>query len=262
MYFDCRFTYFPRPFEPNHFLREMTIDVVCGVDDFGDVVAARLAVDRLDIGRAATAGEDVYEVCDADSSGWEAVFAGLFEPGGQGEWRSDFGFVEPIDHLLFMYHSVFHPALREWQAYIIDHVAALFGHESAFVMWQSETDLTDTELAALGFRIIAGSNLRLRPNMLRHEYDASDDERDVLDLCVPGDAEEFVKANWKRGRTEPPDATSIMQAVFKERTGGTLTVEGEIATVWTPCGSRDTMYQAKQADGELELVEIPLPADE
>jgi len=259
MHFDCRFTYYPQPFEPNLFLREMTIDVVCGVDDFASVVAARLAVDHLDIGRVTSVGGDIYEVCDADSSGWEAVFAGLFEPGSQAEWRGDFELVDPIDDLLFMHHSVFHPALREWQAYIIDHVAKLFGNESAFVMWKEETDLTDAELDALGFRVIAGTDLRLRPNMYQQKYNAVDDERDAVNLCVPADAEEYVNANWKGDRSDELDATSIVQAVFKARTGGTLTVEGETAAVWTPEGRRETMYRVDHTEGKIELRELPLP---
>jgi len=199
MRFHCQFDYYPEPYESNLYIREMEINIVCGSRDGDDVVAGRLSVDHLDIIRAETAGESIYDVCDADSSGWEHVFAGLFEPGTQAEWRSDFRLDEPICHLLFMHRSVFHPILRDWQSYIIDHVANLAGEDSAFVMWKGETDLSDNELARLGFRVIAGEDLRMRPNMYKHEYDAAEDKSDdVLGFYVPSDAAEYVEAGWKK----------------------------------------------------------------
>lgn len=197
MKFHCQFDYYPQPYEPNFYIREMIIDVVCGTAEGDEVVAGRLAIDHLDIIRADVSGESIYEVCDADSGGGERVFAGLFEPGTPAEWRADFRFDEPICHLLFMHRSVFHPVLRDWQSYIIDHVAKLVGDDSAFVMWRGETDLSDHELARLGFRVIAGEDLRMRPNMYQHDYDAARDDRDVLGFDVPNDVADYVERAWK-----------------------------------------------------------------
>jgi hypothetical protein len=162
------------------------------------VLAGRLAFDLLDIGRAEVAGENLYEICDADSAGWEGVYAALFEPEGEyGEIRRDFDFYEPIDHVLFLYKMVFHPAIRSWQSFILDHTATLFGHMSALTMWKGMTDLTDIEMSQLGFRIIAGQNLLFRPNMMKNEYSADEEKRDVLGLVVPDDAGEYVERAWK-----------------------------------------------------------------
>ncbi len=202
MRFSCNYDYYPQPYEPNFFLREMTVDVLCVSENDEEVTAARMAIDHLDIDRALDNRQDIYEICDADSSGWESVFEALFEPGTQAEWREDFKFDELISHILFMHRSVFHPVLFAWQSFIFDHVANLTGHAAAFVMWKGETDLTDSQLSDLGFRIIAGTDLRLRPNMLLNNYSASHESRDVLDLQIPSDAQEYVDVNWKK-QNEP-----------------------------------------------------------
>ncbi len=178
----------------------MMIDVVCLADNGGASVAARLAVDHLDIGRANLAGQDIFEICDSDSGGWESVFAAVFAPGGQGEWFGDLEFDEPVNHLLFLHKAVFHPCLRTWRKFTLDHVASLCGEDSAIVMWRGESGLTDKELAELGFRNIAGSAMLVRPNMLQHSYNANQDPRDVLDLNVPPDANQYVELHWETGR--------------------------------------------------------------
>ena len=198
MEFQCRFNYFPKPIDPQQYLRNMTVDVVCPVENSDDyVVAARLQIDQLGLARPFEDGEDIYQICDADSAGWEAVFAGLFEPGTQAEWRKDFRFDEQISNLLFMYQAVFHPALVNWQQFIIDHVANLTGDDSAFVMWKGTTDLDDKQLSDLGFRIVAGTGLRFRVNCFQNEYSASEDARNVNAIEVPADAQANVEKNWK-----------------------------------------------------------------
>lgn len=256
MHFDCKFSYYPQPMESNFFLRPMTVDVMCYVDDYGDTVAARLAIDHLDVSRVVVMGEDLYDVCDCDSAGWEAVFKAIFEPGGEGEWRSDLGIDDPINNVLFMHKAVFHPSLREWQRFIIDHAATLYGHDSAFVMWKGETDLTDKELAELGFRIVAGTDLRVRPNMFQNAYDGEQDERETFDLFVPADAGEYVNVAWYKDSTTPLSEAEIIQAVMKDWTNLLVTVDGNNATVWTPEGTREKMFQAKRSASGIELIDI------
>ena len=198
MEFHCQFKHYPQPCDPQFYLRPVTVDVMCFTESGNEALAGRLAFDLLDIGRAEVAGENLYEICDADSAGWEGVYAALFEPEGEyGEIRQDFDFYEPIDHVLFLYRMVFHPAIRSWQSFILDHTATLFGYMSALIMWKGMTDLTDKESSDLGFRIVAGRNLLFRPNMMKNEYSAEDDNRSVMDLVVPEDAGEYVERAWE-----------------------------------------------------------------
>lgn len=197
MRFECRYSYHPAPCEPCEFLEELTIDVVCMSGDSEEVVAGRMALDHLNIDRAINAHEDIYMICDSDSAGWEHVFAELFEPGTQAEWREDFRFDEPISHLLFLHNAVFHPALLSWQSFIIHNVANLYGDSAALVMWKGETDLSEQQLRDLGFWIIAGSELYMRANMLQHNYSPEQDETELFTLEVPNNAGEYVENNWK-----------------------------------------------------------------
>ena len=194
-----QFDYYPQPGNPDMYLRPATIDVVCFTETGEDAIAGRMAVDHLDLVRAEIEKVSVYDICDADSGGWEAVYKALFEPGLDfAGIRRDFNFTNPINHVLFLYRSVFHPVLRNWESFILDHVAALFREDSALVMWKDETNLSDRELAQLGFRIVAGHDLLFRPNMLSHEYSALADKRDLLDLCVDESVEEYVIREWAK----------------------------------------------------------------
>ena len=205
MRFRCQFDYHPRPAEADDFICPMVVEVVCSTEAFEEVVAARIAVDRLDLSRATVAGENIYEVCDADSSGWENVYAALFEPSSDPhdpDLREDFEFDEPIFNLLFVYRTVFHPSLRPWQSFIMHHVSELGGDMSATIMWKSETSLSTAELGRLGFRMIAGEDLLFLPNMLQQEY-SPDEEGELFELEVPADAEDYVIQEWEREELPP-----------------------------------------------------------
>jgi hypothetical protein len=204
----CHFDYYPQPNSPELYIRPVIVEVVCSAKSGDEDIAARLAIDHLDLGRAMTEGEDVYDICDTDSAGWESVYTALFEPELDfAEIRRDFEFYDPINHVLFLHRSVFHPVLRDWQSFIIDHVSTLFGEDSAMVMWKNETDLSDRELARLGFRVIAGHELLFRPNMLKNDYSALADDRDVFDLDVDKDVEQYVVHEW----TKQPSDDSVDQ---------------------------------------------------
>lgn len=198
MRFSCHFDYYPAPASPSSFINTMTVDVLC-CDEYGhDCLVARLAIDHLDLTRAETAGEDVLMVCDADSGGWEAVYGALFEEQEDfAELRRDFHFEEPIFGVLFLHQSVFHKSVHAFKMFILHHAAGLFGESTALVMWDGQTDLSNTDLARLGFRRIAGHGLLFRPNMLRCSYDAADDAEQVYAIEVSSRVTKDVEAAWR-----------------------------------------------------------------
>ena len=204
MRFECKYTYYPAPCEPDDYLRAMTVDVMCFQKDTDEeVLVARLAIDHLDLIRAEADGMDVLMVCDADSAGWESVYSSIIEPGiNSTEIRHDFGFEEPVFHILFMHKAVFHPEVRDWQRFIVDQACEMFDNHSATVMWKGDTGMTDKELASLGFRMIAETDLLFRPNMLISKYVPDDDRRDVFDIAVEDSAIDFVRDEWDREDNE------------------------------------------------------------
>ena len=150
MRFHCQFDYYPQPYEPNLYLRPTIVDVMCTTERDNEVVAAQLAFDYLDFMRAEEEAEHIYDVCDADSSGWESVYSALLEQRGDTtHLKAEFKFDNPIWQILFLHRCVFHPSLRDWQPFIIEHVSRLFGEESALVMWKQTTDMGNQELKSL-----------------------------------------------------------------------------------------------------------------
>jgi hypothetical protein len=190
-------TYNPMPVEPSGVIVSHEIDVVCYTESDAEVTAARISLDHLDFKRAQKLGHPVVHVCDADSAGWENVYSSVIEPSHDfDEIRKDFGFDDPIDGLLYLYQSVFHPSLRDWQRLIVGQICNMFPASTATVMSKSETDMNEKERASVGFRMIAGSDLLFRPNMIKNEYEAINDDRDPLDLFVPVDAQDYVEERW------------------------------------------------------------------
>ena len=218
MRFETQSTYHPKPFEPSQYICAHVVSVVCSVhagddvedededededDDEGDdyeyeeVVAARLAVDYLDIFRIEAEGQSVLHVCDSDSSGWEHVYSATIEPAANfAEIRKDFGFDDDITGLVFIHQAVFHRSLRHAQQRIIDSICKMFPQSTATVMWKGTTDLSDKELASLGFRIVAGHDLLFRPNMLICDYDTAKED-ESYDWTVPIEAQQYVEEHW------------------------------------------------------------------
>ncbi|TWU51555.1 hypothetical protein [Rubripirellula reticaptiva] len=197
MRFECQSTYYPKPTEPNHYIRTSEIDVWCHTAGDEPAIAARLAVDYLDIDRADSEGESILHVCDADSATWMQVYEATIEPDIDFLGiREDFGFDDPIHGLVFIHGAVFHPSVNAWRAYILDSVCGMFPVDTATVMWKRTTELEDKDLASLGFRKVAGSELLFRPNMLENAYSSSDDDRDPIELIVPEDAQNNVDQQW------------------------------------------------------------------
>jgi hypothetical protein len=176
----------------------MTIDVMCFRSEADDeILVARLAIDHLDLIRAEEDGANVLMICDADSAGWESVYSSIIEPGvNSTEIRHDFGFEEPVFHILFLHRAVFHPAARDWRRFILDRVCDMFDVHSATVMWKGDTDMTDKELASLGFRMVAETDLLYRPNMLSNEYAPDVDLGNLYDVDIGDDAIDFVSVQW------------------------------------------------------------------
>ncbi|MEM9354852.1 MAG: hypothetical protein AAGB04_01445 [Pseudomonadota bacterium] len=195
MRFQCTFDYLLQPKDPSLYLRPCQVDVICFTDTSREVAAARLAFDHLDISRTNYDRQDILEICDSDSEGWLNVYKLIFEPGREGELKDEFAINDSVFDVMLLYRAVFHPALRDYQMLVLEHLSTLFGKTSAFVLWRNKTELTDEELSNLGFRRIVSSGLCLRLNMLESPF-SSQEEPDLDDLLVPEDAEEWLDIEW------------------------------------------------------------------
>ncbi len=199
MQFECNSIFYPKPTDPTHYFNTNEIDVWCHTDGDEPAIAARLAVDYLDIARAVGAGESILHICDAESAGWMSVYETTIEPDIHFTGiREDFGFDNPILGLVFIHGAVFHPDTLPWRQFILDSICRMFPPDTATVMWNNTTDLEPKELASLGFRKIAGSELLFRPNMLENAYSVMGDTRDPMELMVAEDAQDYVDEQWEQ----------------------------------------------------------------
>jgi hypothetical protein len=186
------------------YVRSLRLDV-SGCDDVGNrILLGRIAADQVLVGDAQTEGMRLFDVCDQDSQGLHETYVALFDE--QGEFQSELNIDEPADSLIFVWRAVLHSRLRPYRQGVIDTIGTLFGNECVLAMWHGTTELSDAELASLGFRRIAGSALIYRHLALRSDF--SDEHSCGMDVPLKFEAEEsdeeWVLTEWKKG---DPDAT-------------------------------------------------------
>lgn len=193
MYFNCKSIFYPKPTDLTQFISKNEIDVKCHTATDEPVVAARLVVDYLDIARIDREDQSILHVCDAESASWMQVYETIIEPDIDFVGlRMDFGFENPVHGLVFIHEAVFHPDVSSWRKLILDSTCRMFPEDTATVMWDDTTDLEPKELASLGFRKVAGSQILFRPNMLENTYLASNEDLDPDQLIVADDATDYV----------------------------------------------------------------------
>src|SRR4029079_10671960 len=89
---------------------------------------------------------------------------------GHDSFRPDLGIDEITNHVMFLYGAVFHPSIHPFRKAILDSAFNLFGGESLALMWSDTSGLSESELADIGFRKIAGQNLIFRHSTLRTPF--------------------------------------------------------------------------------------------
>jgi hypothetical protein len=181
------------------YVRSLRLDV-SGCDDVGNrILLGRIAADQVLVGDAQTEGMPLFDVCDQDSQGLHETYVALFDE--QGEFQPELEIDEITDHFIFVWKAVLHSRLRPYLQGVIDTIGTMFGNECVVAMWHRTTELSDAELASLGFGQIAGSNLIYRHSALRSDY--SEEHPCGMDVPVEFEAEEsdeeWVLTEWKKG---------------------------------------------------------------
>lgn len=179
------------------YVRTVEIAIGCyDADGLNEVIVGRLALDQILWADAIVDGRSLFDICDSDSQGLHEVHVALTK--GKQEFRADLKITEPVDHVLFLYGAVFHPAIHACRQGILDAAFTLFGTMSLAVMWKDTSGLSEAELAELGFCKIFGSELIFRHSARRSEF--SDEHSTGLDTEVVAlpEYEEWVDEEWTR----------------------------------------------------------------
>jgi hypothetical protein len=183
----------------------MQLDVL-GWDANGNrFLLGKIAADQVLISEAQNHGMPLFDVCDQDSQGLYEAWEALFDH--KGEFQPELEIDEPADSLIFIWQAVLHRRLRPYLQGIVAAIGTLFGYETVVAMWHQTTELTDSELAGLGFRRIAGSNLIYRHSALKSDF--SEKHPCGIDVDVDFEAtesdEEWVLREWQK-ETNPNEA--------------------------------------------------------
>src|SRR5262249_19728912 len=151
------------------YLRHLEISVGCYDENaLNEYIVGKLAVDRLLWADAIMDRVSLFDICDNDSQGWHEVHTILTK--GKQDFRPDLHIHEVTNHVMFLYGAVFHPSISVYRQGLLDTALNLFGEESLAIMWKDTSGLSEKDLADLGFRKIAGSELIYRHSALRTPF--------------------------------------------------------------------------------------------
>ena len=205
VYISCQFETPIGRSDYSDYVRALTLDV-SGCDAGGQrFLIGKIAADQVLIGDAQSHRMPLFDVCDQDSQGLYEAYEALFDD--KGEFQPELNIDEPADSLIFVWRAVLHSRLRLYLQGVIDTIGTLFGDETVLAMWHRTTEISNSELAALGFRRIAGSDLIYRPSALRSDF--SDEHPSGMDVPFDFEAdesgEEWVLREWEKRKAAISD---------------------------------------------------------
>jgi hypothetical protein len=183
--------------ELDDYIRHLEISIGCFDEDFGnEYTVGKLAMDQILWLDAQVDSVSLFEVCDNDSQGMHEIHTILTK--GKQEFRSDLRINQVTSHVMFLYGAVFHPSIHACRCGILDAAFTLLGQESLVVMWRDTSGLSGAELADLGFRMIAGSELIFRHSARRTPFSDRFPTGQDTELTAEPEFEEWVEKEWKR----------------------------------------------------------------
>lgn len=178
-------------------MRALCLDISGNDADGNRILLGKIAADQVLVADAIVHGMSLFDVCDQDSQGLYEAYEALFDD--TGEFQPELNIDEPADSLIFVWRAILHSRIRPYLQGVIDSIGTLFGNDTVLAMWHQTTDLTDAELASLGFRRIAGSKLIYRHSALRSDF--LDEHPCGMDVSLDFEAEEsdedWVLREWQ-----------------------------------------------------------------
>ena len=198
IYVSCQFETPIGRSDYSDYVRALQLDI-SGCDAEGDrVLLGKIAADQVLVADAQVDGMPLFDVCDQDSQGLHDAYVALFDE--TGEFQSELNLDDHADTLIFIWKAVVHPRLLPYLQGVIATIGSMFSEATVVAMWHTTTGLSDAELAALGFRRIAGSGLIYRHSALKSDF--TEEHPTGMDVPIEFEAEEsdaeWVLAEWKK----------------------------------------------------------------
>lgn len=206
IYVSCEFWTPVRRYDEHDYVQGINISVFAQDDE--KVLLGRYHAQRLLLSEARCDDMSMHEVCDAHSGDMEHLYCSLFEPADE-EFQPELRLDDVTSSVLFLWDSVLHPKLKDYEAGLLETVGSLFGNEVILVLHRDSSSLTDKELSYSGFAKIAGTNY-----IYRHMSVLSSFNRDnpvgmdvPLDFSASKEDERWVKERFEE-ETDGPEVHS------------------------------------------------------
>jgi len=182
----------------------MVISIECFDKECAEAyIVGKLAMDQILWSDALADGVPLFDICDNDSQGLHEAHVILTK--GQDSFRSDLRIKEVTNHVMFLYGAVFHPSIHGYRQGILDTAFNLFGEESVSLMWLDTSGLSESDLAELGFKKIAGEALIFRHSALRTPFDDMHPQGQDADVEALPEFEEWVEKEWQQFKNVAED---------------------------------------------------------
>jgi len=157
--------------DPSEYVHAVTGKALALSDSGSEEDAGEITLKLVSATEAVNRGENLYDVCDADSSTLEAIYATLFDTKGEAKDELD---IEPgWNNLLFIEAVKIEP---EYQAtslrvQLIKTAIAMFCPEGLIVAFEDSLDLAVEDWRQLGFKRIAESPFVFRDQLRVNPYE-------------------------------------------------------------------------------------------
>ena len=115
-----------------------------------------------------------------------------------GKVRPEFEIDDVFIHVMFVYRVVLHPEILPHAKAILDAAVDLLGQDALIVMWRGLGNIPDADLAEIGFRKIAGTELICRQSTLRSRFSEKYPRGQDVDVVGRPEFEQWVLEQWQK----------------------------------------------------------------
>ncbi len=156
--------------DPSEFVHTVTGKIIAYSETDEEIEAGEIVLRVVSATEATNTGEDLLDVCDADSAVLEGIYAALFDQSGETKEELD---IEPgWNNLVFLEKVEIDPEHRQTTLNIqaIETALAMFASEGLVVAVEDGLELTIEAWKRLGFVRIAGTRFVFRDQLRANPY--------------------------------------------------------------------------------------------
>ena len=156
--------------DPSEYVHTVTGKIIAYSQTDEEIEAGEILLRVVSATEATNTGENLLDVCDADSAILEGIYAALFDRSGETKEELD---IEPgWNNVVFVEKVEVDAKFRQTNLPIrtIETALALFASEGLVVAIEDNLDLTKEEWRKLGFKRIGDSGLVFRDQLKVNPY--------------------------------------------------------------------------------------------